>query len=333
MHIRWPKFFVSYLRRISPRRTSRKNDLAPVGDLHFRRRPQSAECFDRTAGQPRRPGVYATWPGQQPYLRSWSEDFKLPLSEIPALTITANTGRISHVGAARPEWWLRFLAYGDGSSETGALDRSRQFSVIRTGSTIYLNGPRVEPKRECGTQLEVSGPANAPITIHLSFGWLQVCDMGGPVHVSAIHGRTSILNTTGIVAATGFVVDYAGSEGTVTLSAEAEINVKFSSARFDGTMMAWSQGPLRVLVPRGFRTPFQAFVNRPRDFACRTEFRKKIRHERQGALHVFTYPGDGIAAPEKVHLRSEHGTVVIDDTLRQRRSPHELREAAFEDYT
>lgn len=99
------------------------------------------------------------------------------------------------------------------------------------------------------------------------------------------------------------------------------MNVKFTSALFDGTMMAWSQRPLRVLVPRGFRTPFQAFVNRPMDFVCRTEFRKKIRHERHGALHVFIYPGDGGAAPEKVHLRSEHGTVIIDDTVRQWRSP------------
>lgn len=127
------------------------------------------------------------WPGQQPYLRSWSEDFKLPLSEIPALTITADTGRISVVGAARPDWSLRFLAYGDGSSETEALDRSRQFSVNHIGSTICLNGSRVEPRREGGAQLDVNGPADAPITIHVSFGSLQVCDMSGPVRVSAIH--------------------------------------------------------------------------------------------------------------------------------------------------
>jgi hypothetical protein len=68
------------------------------------------------------------------------------------------------------------------------------------------------------------------------------------------------------------------------------------------------------------------------DFVCRTEFREKIKHERSGTLHVFTYDGDGSTAPEGVHLRSEHGTVVID-TDRERESAQELRKSAFEDYT
>jgi hypothetical protein len=236
------------------------------------------------------------------------------------LTITANTGEVSVSGAARPDWSLRFLAYGDGGSEAEAFDRLRQFSFTRIGSTISIGGPHFEPKSEARERLEVEGPPVAPITVHGSFASVQVCDMSGPVQVSAIHGRARILDTTGRVAASGFVVDFAGSQGVVKLSAEEEINVKFTGVRFDGTMMACSQHTLRVLLPRGFRTPFQAFVSRPRDFVCRTEFRKKIKRERSGGLHVFTYDGDRSTPSESLHLRSEHGKLVIDDTISERES-------------
>jgi hypothetical protein len=105
---------------------------------------------------------------------------------------------------------------------------------------------------------------------------------------------------------------FAGSKGTVILSAEAEINLKLNTARFEGTLTAWAQRPVRVLVPEASQTPFQAFVNRPQDFVCRTDFRSKVKQEKKGALYVFTYLGDGSTPPEQVHLRSEQATVVID---------------------
>ena len=136
--------------------------------------------------------------------------------------------------------------------------------------------------------------------------------MAGPVRVTAIHARATILNTTGIVDAAAFVVDFAGSEGTVILSAEAEINVKLTSPKFRGTLTAWAQLPVRALVPRGFQTPFQVLVNRPQDFVCRTEFATNMKLERKGGLYVYTFPGDGSTAPDDVHLRSEHAEVVVD---------------------
>jgi hypothetical protein len=107
-------------------------------------------------------------------------------------------------------------------------------------------------------------------------------------------------------------VDFAGSRGIVNLTAEAEINLKMMASRFDGTLLAWAQRPVRVLVPPGFDTPFQASVNRRQDFVCRTDFCSKITQEKKGGLYVFTYKGDGKTAPERFHLRSEHSTVVLD---------------------
>ena len=136
--------------------------------------------------------------------------------------------------------------------------------------------------------------------------------MTGPVRVTATHGRAKILHTTGQVDATGFVVDFAGSRGAVILSAEAEINLKINTAHFDGTLSAWAQRPVRMLVPRTFQTPFQAVVNRTQDFVCRTDFCSEVKQEKKNGLCVFTYAGDGSTPPEQVHLRSEQATVVID---------------------
>jgi hypothetical protein len=151
--------------------------------------------------------------------------------------------------------------------------------------------------------------------IHASFTAVEIRDMAGPVRVTATHARAKILDTTGQVDASAFVIDFAGSRGRVNLSAEAEINLKMTAPRFDGTLMAWAQRPLRMRVPPGFITPFQALVNRPEDFVCRADFCSKVKKEKKNGLYVFTYIGDGGAAPELVHLRSEQATIVIDTTV------------------
>jgi hypothetical protein len=149
--------------------------------------------------------------------------------------------------------------------------------------------------------------------IHASFAAVQIRDLKGPVRVAAAHARTTILNTTGRLDAIAMVVDFAGSKGRVTLSAEAEINMKLPTVRFDGALLAWSQQSVRTLVPPGFLTPFRAIVSRRQDFVCRTEFCSRVRREKQGDLYYFTYDGDNSVAPEAVmHLRSERSTVVID---------------------
>jgi hypothetical protein len=72
-----------------------------------------------------------------------------------------------------------------------------------------------------------------------------------------------------------------------------------------------------MLVPVGFLTPFQAMVNRPQDFVCRADLCSKVKAEKKNGLYVFTYAGDGSADPERVHLRSEQATVVIDNIGRK----------------
>ena len=160
-------------------------------------------------------------------------------------------------------------------------------------------------------------PADAPVVVYASYSAVQVRDIVSPIRVTATHARATILNTTGRVDASAFVVDFAGSRGTVNLSAD-EINLKMTAPRFDGELLAWAQQPVRVFVPPGFIMPFQALVNRPQDFVCRADFFSKMTQKKKGGLYVFTYTGDGNTAPEAFHLRSEHSTVVVDSSTETR---------------
>jgi hypothetical protein len=74
---------------------------------------------------------------------------------------------------------------------------------------------------------------------------VEVRDMTGPVRIAATHARASILDTAGQVDATAGCVDFAGSCSRITLSAEAEINLKMTAPEFDGILLAWAQAPVK----------------------------------------------------------------------------------------
>jgi hypothetical protein len=258
-------------------------------------------------------GVRLSVGNEAPFLLTHSEELTLSPRDVPALTITADPFySISIGGTGRSDWFIRFCGQGEGNSEAEARGHLDQVSMTLLGTTVSLKSPILGDKPQSRGLFVLDAPADAPIVIHGSYADVEIRDMTSPVRVTATHARARILDTTGQVDATAFVIDFAGSRGRVNLSAEAEINLKMTASRFEGTLLAWAQRPLRMLVPRGFVTPFQALVNRPQDFVCRADFCSKVQKEKKNGLYVFTYRGDGGAAPELVHLRSEQATVVID---------------------
>lgn len=314
MRVRWPTW------RDFPRRSfsgisksARDKTFQAAPDFLFEQRPSGAGCEDRTPGDLPEPGIRLIAAGQPPYRRVRREELAVPHTDLPSLTVAANPSqRIEITGHDREHWSLRFCAWGEGNSESEARYRLQELSLVHLGGTVFLNGPGIGGNRGAGGNLTVQAPSHAPITVHASFASVAVRKMAGPVRVTAIHGRATLLDTTGKVDANAFVVDFAGAEGTVILSAEAEINLKLTSLKFNGSLTAWAQFPVRVLVPAAFQTAFQVVVNQPRDFVCRTGFATDLKVERTGGLYVFTYPGDGSTRPEDISLRSEHGVVVVD---------------------
>ncbi len=303
MRLRWPVFLVS----VSSLFTScaadarRNSETQPVPEFLFERRPFRFDCADRMPGRGgiNEPGARLGMGSEAPFLLTHSEEVTLTPREVPALTITADPSHsISIGGTGRSDWSIRFCAQGEGNTEAEARGRLDQVSMTLLGTTVSLKGPIPREKPQSRGSFVLDAPAEAPIVIHASYAPVEIRDMTGPVRVTATHARARILDTTGQVDAAAFAVDFAGSQGRINLSAEAGINLKMTAPRFEGTLLAWAQRPLRMLVPPGFKTPFQALVNRPQDFVCRADFCAKVKQEKKNGLYVFTYNGDGRAAPE-----------------------------------
>lgn len=290
---------------------SREVQLQAAPEFLFERRPFQSNCADRPPGAT---VGYVLSGRHLPFQRKRPENLTFPLSEVPSLTLTADDSNAIHIGGShRDSWVLDFCAHGEGNTEPEALAQLEQVSMERIGDTVSLSNARTNQTRLSSNTLLVAAPTAAPIVVHASFSAVHVQDMTGPVRVTATHARTTILDTRGKVDASGFVVDFAGSQGEVKLSSEADINLKLRAPRFEGSLMAWAQGPVRVLVPPSFKTPFQAIVNRPQDFACRADICSKITLQKQGSLCIFTYSGDGSTPASALHFRSELRTLVIDN--------------------
>ncbi len=295
----------------------RKQDLQPAAGFFL-----SGDRFSRNAltGRPvdRKDEACATLGGAQPaYRLTRSEELTLSRSDLPSLTVTADPSQSVAVGGSdENDWSMDYCATGGGQEEAEAQERLQHLSMTRFGGTVSLNAPPVIDGLHQRGFLIVDAPRDAPIVIHASYAAVDIRDMGGPVRVTATHARATILDTTGLVDAAASVVDFAGSRGNISLSAEAEINLKMTAKRFEGHLLAWAQGPVRVLLPFGFTTPFEVIVNRPQDFVCRADLCPKVKQDKKKdtGLYVFTYVGDGATSPELMQLRSEQATVVINSS-------------------
>jgi len=294
--------------------SQRKYDLQPAPDFVFQDKQFHAPCADRPSTVPMRPGTaFLTVTPQAPYLRTRLEHFSFPRADIPALTVTADVGAVLKIaGEDRDDWSLRLCARGEGDSAEQALARMQQVSLTHVGGTVSLGGSSSNSMPEGRADLTIQAPQDAPMTVHSSFAAVEVLDMSGPVRIAAPRGRATILNSTGRVDVTAFVVDFAGARGTIILNAGAEIDLKLTAARFQGSLSASAGHAVRVLVPQDFQTPFQAIVSRRDDFVCRADFCSAVKSEKKNGLYVFTFLGDGATPPEQMSLRSEQATVVID---------------------
>lgn len=281
----------------------------PAPDFLFQRRSLRHHRHDPQSGE-------ATFiAGNQPPHRAIRlEECVIRRRDAPTLTITSDPNNfIVVVAGSGPDWSLRLWAEGGGQKEAEAAQRLEQCAFGVTGSTVSLRGPNLYERRDARSELLVEAPADAGVVIHASYAAVEVRDMAGPVRIAATHARATILDTSGQVDAVAGCVDFCGSRGRVTLSAESEINLKMTRPMFDGTLVAWAQRPVRMLVPPEFTTPFEVMVRGRNNFVCRANFRSKVKQNRQGPLYVFTYGArddDGLSSG--LHLRSDEAPVVID---------------------
>ena len=251
---------------------------------------------------------------QPPHRATRHEERVIRRGDAPALTVTSDPhNSMAVVGGSGADWVLSFWAEGCGHTQGEAEERLRRCSFKVAGSNVSMSGPSLYEGHDTRSELVIDAPPDAGVVIHGSYSAVEVRDMTGPVRIAATHARASILDTAGQIDATAGVVDFSGSSGRVTLSAEMEINLKMKGAVFEGPLVAWAQESVRMLVAPEFSTPFEAIVASRDNFVCRTQFRSTVTQNRQGELYAFTY---GVSADDRsragLHLRSEASTVVID---------------------
>jgi len=314
-------FLRSLLKQAGRRKVAamrRDYELQPAPEFVFERRPIVRRCVDRRPGiseiDAHGSGAILVARNQLPYRLTRHEEFVVPLDEAPTLTITSDPyNSVAVLGSSGRDWAISFCAQGEGESEAEAHQRLQQLSLSAAGGRLALTAPGLYEGSQRRGDLVVEGPIDGGVVIHCTYTPVEVRDMAGPVRVAATHARASILDTTGQVDATAGVVDFAGSCGRVTLNAEAEINLKVTARRFEGTLLAWAQRCVRVLVPLGFATPIEAVVSHRADFVCRTEFASNVKQKTQRELYIFTHGiNNGARSGAVLHLRSEEATVVID---------------------
>jgi len=296
--------------------TGQSGPEAPPEFLFERRPPRSGAhpITEGSAGHEQGGRTFLVRTKRAPHALARSENLSFSAVEVPALTITTNpSNSISIVGAQRDDWLLEFRAEADGKSEVEASERLRHISMSRSGGLISIRSSESDQSYKLRGFLVVQAPKAAPVVVHGSYSAAEILDMASAVHVAAPHARATILDTTSQVDATATVIDFAGSRGRVTLSAEAEINIKLRAPLFEGSLTAWSQGTVRVLLPPGFATHFRAIVSRSDNFVCRADIRSDIKSETKYGLCEFTYAaGTGANTRPVIELRSDQGVVLLD---------------------
>ncbi|MGA7339132.1 MAG: hypothetical protein WBX18_00955, partial [Terracidiphilus sp.] len=295
MRFRWPVFLASlcaFTTSCAPQ-WQRTYEMQPAPDFLFDQRPFHIGCADRPAQLP--PGTHAWFStsSQARYARTRLDFLNLPLKEVPALTIAAELVNWVHIeGADQDHWALEYCAMGEGNTEEEARGSLQPVSMSRMGGLVTLNETYSKGHSGGHGDLFLDAPKDAPLTVH-AIEAVEVRNMSGPVRVTGTGGRVTILNTTGKVEADGKIVDFAGSEGHVMLTSDSEIDIKLTATQFQGGLSAYAQREVRVRVPRGFESPLEVWVSRRRDFVCRADFCSRFKQERNVAMFVYKYPGNG----------------------------------------
>jgi hypothetical protein len=140
---------------------------------------------------------------------------------------------------------------------------------------------------------------------------VRISDLAGGADVHTTHARITMLDVGPCVIGNvkEGIIDYSGHHGSVKLFAGWELNLNLTSQSFAGEMTATAEGPVRVLIPRGFTTAFEANITKTAAFVCRADIRSQISYSESLGRAIYTF-GQGTPT---IRLRSLRGPIVIDN--------------------
>ena len=262
------------------------------------------------------PRVEIVGPPIAPAVCNRAEQLSLSTTEMPALAIDAgDQTTVSIVGTDADRYEVRFCAQAGGANDSDARLSLDKIALTHSGQLLKATAPEHSRERPVNAWLHIEAARQRAVTVNGTSSYMEVFGIDAPVHVSTTHARIKLIETTAEVQATAHVgvIDFAGHRGRVRLNVdgEGEINLKLTAARFDGTLHAKAEMAIRILLPPGFESPFEAIVDQPDLFVCRAGLAPDVRRRNRGGGVVFSYgPGDPV-------LRFvSHGVLVIDSADR-----------------
>jgi hypothetical protein len=313
-----------WMRRRRAGRQGPEFERQPVPDFLFERRPIELQTRERINGIEQfppstSPGFYLRSGNDLPYRLVRLDHRSISVTEMPIFTLVSDPEASIYISGS-PEadsWSVDCCAYGEGGTEEEAKQRLSGIQLDHRGGVLHLRRPLFTSTQSSevgrsGGEVAAVGPADATVLIHASYCYVHVRDVTGSIRVSAAHARVSLLDTAGRVDAVGLCIDLATTGGDALLSAELQVNLKLRRG-FSGSVTASAQRGVFMCVPSDCRTPFRAVVPRADNFACRTPFSDRVRHEGRDGYHAFTYRPAGVADDSlPITLHAEQGTIVVD---------------------
>jgi len=251
------------------------------------------------------------------FVRQRTQHVSISSSEMQSLGIdVVNQTMVSVVGTDADRYDVRLCVQAGGANEDEALRSLDGILLTRTEHTFTVRSPPYSHERPAHAWLNIDAPEHRPVTVNGSYSYVEVFGIDARLRITTTHARIKLLEVGGDVKATAHVgvIDYLGDRGRIQLDATGEIgeiNLRLTASRFHGALDATAERAVRVLLPPGWESPFEAVVYRPELFLCRANIRPYVHLRERHGLAVFTF-GSG----DPVLRLVSHGVIVIDSTDR-----------------
>jgi hypothetical protein len=215
------------------------------------------------------------------------------------------------IGVSGSESLLEMRSRADAPDPIQARSMLDEINMELQDGRLRLFSPPNRMNQHCLTEFAITCPRVRPLTVRGVYSAVRISDLIGGADIETTQARITILDVGPQVNARvkEGIVDYAGHQGSVRLSAGWEINPKFTSLEFIGGLDAVSEGPVRVLIPEGFATCFEANVAKDVALVCRADIKSRLVRREEAGRFIYRF-GQGATV---VGLKSLNGPIVIDN--------------------
>lgn len=235
---------------------------------------------------------------------------------LPGLTpirVHVDHGMLEVIGLPGVETFVEAHSKADAPNQTRARRLLDQVEIELKDGHVRFSTPPGRFNQHCQSSFTITCPKGRPVTVCGAYAAVRLSDFTAGANIETTHARITISNVGPKVNARvkEGIIDYSGDQGSARLFAGWEINLNFTSQTYTGELDATAEGPVRVLIPQGFATPFEASVTKDAAFVCRADFQLQINHRKRGGRLLYRF---GQGSP-LIRLTSVNGPIVIDNAL------------------